>query len=107
MQWKPVLHNFSAKKHERLKTEAPNGLQCRELLRKKNPGNERALKGCGGLALIVSAPNLGLNRDFGQDVHAANLGRQPEFASSILDSNNGRLTAHPVLLARSELGRKD
>src|ERR1700733_14925902 len=47
------------------------------------------------------------NCDFGEDVHAADLGGHPELSAFFLDPDDGRLAADPAFLAGSEFGRKD
>jgi len=53
------------------------------------------------------SPSAGSHRDFGQDVHAPNLRRHPEFASLFLYPHDRSLAANPAFLARGELGRQD
>ena len=45
--------------------------------------------------------------DFGEDIHAADLGGYPEFGATVFDTHDGCLAADPTLLARRELGRED
>ena len=47
------------------------------------------------------------DRDFGQDVHAPDLGGYPEFGAFFFNPDDRSLTAYPTLLAGSELGRKN
>ena len=49
----------------------------------------------------------GSDCEFWKNVHAADLGRHPEFSSLFLDSDNGGLAADPALFAGSEFRRKD
>ena len=58
----------------------------------------------------TSTPGIrlaGLDCEFGENVHAADLGRHPEFSSLFFDSDNGGLAADPALFAGSEFRRKD
>lgn len=44
--------------------------------------------------------------DFGEDVHAADLGCHPELWA-LLNANHRRLAAHPALFSRGKFGWKD
>jgi len=48
-----------------------------------------------------------LNYGFGEDIHAADLGRHPELRALFFDPDDGSLTADPALLARGKFGWKD
>ena len=48
-----------------------------------------------------------LRGDFGEDVHAADLGGHAELCSLFFYADDRRLAADPALFARGELGRKD
>lgn len=50
------------------------------------------------------APKFPSHREFGKDVHAADLGRHPVVASLLFYPDDGRLAADPALLARGQLG---
>jgi len=50
--------------------------------------------------LAASRPNPPSDGEFGEDVHAADLGRHPIVAPLLFDPDDGRLTADPALLAR-------
>jgi hypothetical protein len=55
----------------------------------------------------IRLAGLELDCEFGENVHAADLGRHPEFSSLFFDSDNGGLAADPALFAGSEFRRKD
>ena len=48
-----------------------------------------------------------LGRGFGQDVHAADLGCDPELGPVLFHTHHGRLAADPAFFSIGELGRQD
>jgi len=64
------------------------------------------MPGVGNAAM--RARDLGLSHgDFGEDIHAANLGGYAEVGAAIFDPNDGGLTTDPAFFARGELRRED
>lgn len=53
----------------------------------------------------VHPPDSG--NSFGEDLHAADLGRDAELGSLFFDADDGRLAADPALFARGEFGRQN
>src|SRR5579872_647255 len=61
----------------------------------------------GDAATLVRHPNRSSHRDFGKDVHAADLGGNAIIRPFLLDTNNRGLAADPALFAGGKLRGKD
>jgi len=60
-----------------------------------------------GAATSLKASNRRLDSDFGEDIHAADLGRHPIIRAFFLDPDDRSLAANPALFTGGKLRRKD